>query len=98
MRCKNFQGCLVVEYLSVTPQANHQAMRSRSGAVILWCFFIPVEVWGTVSPETGKIQVHQELQVGDEDLLDLAALHTLFNSGVVFVVLPEEPLAAVFRY
>ncbi len=62
-----------------------------------------VEVWGSVSPETGKIQVHQELQTGDEDLLDLAALHTLFNSGVVFVVPPEkvpdeEPLAAVFRY
>jgi hypothetical protein len=56
-----------------------------------------------VSPETGKIQVHQELQTSDEDLLDLAALHTLFNSGVVFVVPPEkvpdeEPLAAVFRY
>jgi Bacterial archaeo-eukaryotic release factor family 3 len=62
-----------------------------------------VEVWGTVSPETGKVQVHQESQTGDEDLLDLAALHTLFNSGVVFVVPPEkapdeEPLAAVFRY
>jgi hypothetical protein len=62
-----------------------------------------VEVWGTMSPETGKIRVHQELQIGDEDLLDLAALHTLFNSGVVFVVPPEkapdeEPLAAVFRY
>ena len=62
-----------------------------------------VEVWGSVSPETGKIQVHQELQIGDEDLLDLAALHTLFNSGVVFVVPPEkvpdeEPLAAVLRY
>jgi release factor family 3 len=61
------------------------------------------EVWGTVSPETGKIQIHQEPQPGDEDLLDLAALQTLFNSGTVFVVPPERVpddklLAAVFRY
>jgi hypothetical protein len=61
------------------------------------------EVWGTVSPETDKVQIHQEPQPGDEDLLDLAALQTLFNSGTVFVVPPErvpddELLAAVFRY
>ena len=61
------------------------------------------EVWGTVSPETGNIQIHQEPQPGDEDLLDLAALQTLFNSGTVFVVPPERVpdeklLAAVFRY
>lgn len=62
-----------------------------------------VEVWGTINPETGKVQIHQEPQTGDEDLLDLAALRTLSNSGVVFVAPPEqvpdeEPLAAVFRY
>lgn len=62
-----------------------------------------VEVWGKVSPETGKVQIRQEPQTGDEDLLDLAAVQTLFNSGTVFVVPPERVpdeglLAAVFRY
>jgi hypothetical protein len=32
------------------------------------------EIWGTVSPETDNIQVHQEPQPGDEDLLDLGCL------------------------
>jgi Bacterial archaeo-eukaryotic release factor family 3 len=62
-----------------------------------------VEVWGIISPENGKVQIHQEPRAGDEDLLDLAAVQTLSNSGVVFVVPAEEtpdtePLAAVFRY
>jgi hypothetical protein len=61
------------------------------------------EVWGTASPEIDNIQVHQEPQPGDEDLLDLAALQTLSNSGTVFVVPPDRVpddklLAAVFRY
>jgi hypothetical protein len=62
-----------------------------------------VQVWGTVSPEAGKVQIHQGPETGDEDLLDLAALQTLSNSGAVFVASPEETpdgelLAAVFRY
>ena len=61
------------------------------------------EIWGTVSSETDNIQIHQEPQPGDEDLLDLAALQTLSNSGTVFVVPPDRVpddklLAAVFRY
>jgi Bacterial archaeo-eukaryotic release factor family 3 len=64
---------------------------------------LEVQVWGTVSPEAGKVQIHQGPETGDEDLLDLAALQTLSNSGAVFVASPEETpdgelLAAVFRY
>jgi hypothetical protein len=56
-----------------------------------------------ISPENGRVEIHQEPRAGDEDLLDLAAVQTLFNSGVVFVVPSEkvpdqELLAAVFRY
>jgi hypothetical protein len=64
---------------------------------------VGMQVWGTFDPERDSIIVHDELQPGDEDLLDLAAFLTLNNSGKVFLVAPEDvpdstSLAAVFRY
>lgn len=67
--------------------------------------FVPFEneVWGTFDPENSRVEIHDEAQPGDEDLLDLAALHTLLNSGTVYVLGSEEmpdaaPAAALFRY
>jgi len=67
--------------------------------------FVPVGVqrWGTFDPSTRDLHLHELAELGDEDLLDLAALHTLLNSGTVFAVSPEEvpgegPVAALFRY
>lgn len=59
--------------------------------------------WGAFDPETGKVEIHDEQQPGDEDLIDLAALHTLINSGTVYADEPEAlpddpPIAALFRY
>jgi hypothetical protein len=47
--------------------------------------------------------VHAEAEPGDEDLLDLAAVHTFLNGGMVYAVEPEQmpsyaTLAALFRY
>jgi hypothetical protein len=39
--------CLTISRM-VIPPASHQAIWSRSSAVILWCFFIPIVYW--VSP------------------------------------------------
>jgi hypothetical protein len=39
--------CLAISPM-VIPPASHQAIWSRSSAVILWCFFIPIAYW--VSP------------------------------------------------
>jgi hypothetical protein len=67
--------------------------------------FVPVGVrqWGQFDLTNSTVEPHDEPQRGDEDLLDLAAAHTLINSGRVHVVPPEEIpgsglLAAVLRY
>ena len=62
-----------------------------------------MQCWGTFDAETQEVQLHQEAEPGHEDLLDVAALHTLSNSGTVYAVKPDEvpdgaAIAAVYRY
>lgn len=61
------------------------------------------ERWGTYDRETGEIHLHRKARPGDEDLFDVAAVHTFLNRGSVFLVEPAkmpggEGLAAIFRY
>ena len=67
--------------------------------------FAPIDktVWGVFDPEGNSVQIHAQQETGDEDLLDLAALHTLTNGGTVYVVeqgdVPEhKAIAAILRY
>jgi len=67
--------------------------------------FVPIDknVWGVFNPEGNSIQIHAQQETGDEDLLDLAALHTLKNGGTVYAVeqgdVPEhKAIAAILRY
>ena len=67
--------------------------------------FVPVgqQKWGLFDPETSKMQVHSEQETGDQDLMDLAALHTLLNGGTVYAVEPENvpgdaSIVATLRY
>ena len=62
-----------------------------------------VHSWGRFDPENNKVIVHVEKEPEDEDLLDLAAVHTIANGGQVFAVKPSDVpdkslAAAVFRY
>jgi hypothetical protein len=64
---------------------------------------VGVQQWGIFNPTSNIIDVHSEAELGDEDLLDAAAIQTLLNGGTVYAVEPEQvpdeaPLAAVFRY
>ena len=64
---------------------------------------VGMQQWGSFTPDTQEIQLHQEAAPDDEDLLDFAALHTFLNSGTVYAVKPDAapdntPLAAVYRY
>jgi hypothetical protein len=68
------------------------------------CLFVAVGVqqWGRFDPASDT--VHLEKRPGDgEDLLDLAAMHTLLTGGSVYAVeqenMPDEAsIAAVFRF
>ncbi|MFO7461475.1 MAG: hypothetical protein R6X07_12730, partial [Desulfatiglandales bacterium] len=67
--------------------------------------FVPVgvQVWGGFTSETEKVYVHDSLEPGDEDLLDLTAIQALTKGGTVYVVSPEKvpeqaALAASLRY
>jgi hypothetical protein len=62
-----------------------------------------VAQWGCFNPETSSIVLHDKLEPGDEDLIDLAAAHTILNSGDVYALqvnaMPgKSAVAAVFRY
>ena len=64
---------------------------------------VGVQQWGSFNPETNTIELHPDPEVGDEDLLNAAAIQTILNGGTVYAVEPEKvpddaPLAAVFRY
>ena len=64
---------------------------------------LDIQQWGTFDPQTQIVTLHNECQPGDQDLLDLAAVHTFLNHGAVYVIPPEEmpadaPVAAIFRY
>lgn len=64
---------------------------------------VGVQEWGKFDPQDNQLQVHPEVEPGDEDLLNAAAVQTILNGGTVYAVEPEKvpgnaPLAAVFRY
>jgi hypothetical protein len=62
-----------------------------------------VQVWGRFDPEKDKVDERESPGPGDGDLLDLTAIQTLINGGMVYAVAPEEVpdqavVAAILRY
>lgn len=67
--------------------------------------FVPIGVqkWGSFNPEENLLVLHEAAAPGDEDVLNLIAMHTIVNGGTVHAVAPSKvpegaPAAAVFRY
>ena len=59
--------------------------------------------WGILNLVTNEIEFHDQMESGDEPLLDLAIVHTYLKGGTVYAVEPEmglggTPAAAVLRY
>jgi hypothetical protein len=57
--------------------------------------------WGVFDPATQQATLHDHQEPGDEDLLNVAAVHTLIHKGTVYAVetddLPDNtPAAAIF--
>lgn len=74
------------------------AMQGRVDTLLL-----PVgkSLWGSFND--GNVEVHSEMEEGDEDLLDLVAAQTIKTSGRVVSIEPEQmplssDLAAIYRY
>jgi hypothetical protein len=67
--------------------------------------FVPLGMqrWGRYDAQQNKVILDKMSKRGNEDLLDFAAIHTLFNSGKVYAIKPEKlpgngELAAILRY
>ncbi len=61
------------------------------------------QLWGTFDPDINEVELKPVAEHGNGDLLDLAAVHTILNGGVVYAVEPDQmpenvPLAVVYRY
>lgn len=67
--------------------------------------FVPIGVqqWGKFDRESRAVRVHHEAEVGDEDLLDVAAMYTFLKRGTIYAVTADElpdrsAAAAILRY
>jgi len=64
---------------------------------------LDTQLWGSFDSQKGTVSQHQEFHPGDHDLLDLAAVQTLLNGGLVYALEPNEIpgesfIAAIYRY
>lgn len=64
---------------------------------------VGVRIWGTFDPDGRTIEVGEEAPGRNEDLLNLAAIHTVLSRGTVYAVptadMPDrKPVAAILRY
>jgi hypothetical protein len=86
-----------------TTDIQEAVLAAHHGRVDALFVAVDIEVWGVFDAAANRVSVHKEAEPGDEDLLDLAAIQTMTNSGAVYAVprehVPEQaPLAALFRY
>jgi hypothetical protein len=62
-----------------------------------------VQQWGVFDPISNEIEYHEQIEAGDEPLVDLAAVQTYLKGGTVYAVESEKvpggaSAAAVLRY
>lgn len=93
--------------LANTEQASKDARTilpaARFGKVETLFVAVERQLWGAFDADTNTVRLHQEGEIGDEDLLNFAAVQTLLYGGTVYAVSPSEVpddtlMAAVFRY
>ena len=95
------------KHLSETDQVSEKLVEivpaAYHGRVGILFVALGLQQWGAYDPETNRVQLHQEVEPGDQDLIDLAAVQVLLHGGSVYAVEVEQmpveaSLAAVFRY
>lgn len=86
-----------------TTNVAEAAVAAHHGRIEVLFVSVGVQLWGRYDQEKDGIDLHETPEPGDGDLLDLTAIHTLINGGIVYAVSPDEVpekayLAAVLRY
>ncbi len=93
--------------LAKTARASHQitqvAPAAYQGRVEVLFVQTDAQHWGAFAPEISAIHEFDQPQLGSEDMLDFAAVHTLLHGGTVYSVeqaqMPNGSIvAALFRY
>lgn len=64
---------------------------------------VGVQQWGTFDPQENLVSVHEKVEPGDEDLLNLVAVQAILHGDTVYAVPPSDmpdrsSIAALFRY
>ncbi len=79
-----------------------EIVREAHNGRVAVLFFVPsIQRWGKFDSATGKVALAGEAGVGNEDMLDLAAIQTILNGGVAYPIEKDETgssIAAIFRY
>jgi hypothetical protein len=89
-------GMTSTDIREVVPAALH-------GRVDVLFVGLGVQQWGRYTPQDDAVHLSTEPASGDEDLVDLAAMHSVLNGGTVYTEHAQQipngaPLAAIFRY
>jgi len=86
-----------------TNDTKQAILAAYDGRVSTLFVAIGVQQWGQFDAEHRKVRLYEKEGPGIEDLLDLAAAHTLMNGGTVYAVESDEvpgerQAAALLRY
>lgn len=78
-------------------------LAARDGRIATLFVPLGVQRWGQFDSGARQVELHETPSAGDEDLLNVAATHTLAGRGKVFAVSTDsmpvpESAAAIFRY
>jgi hypothetical protein len=76
---------------------------AHQGRVAMLFAALGIQKWGIYKPRKNEVLLHEKARATNQDLLDLAAVQTFLNGGIVFVLAPEKmpaqaSIAAIFRY
>jgi hypothetical protein len=84
-------------------EARDVVLAAADGRVDVLFVAVGTRIWGTFAPDTRMVELREEEPGRTEDLLNVAAIHTILNRGTVYAVPPADmvegaPVAAIFRY
>ena len=101
----------VADYRQLAGQASERAADSlekivpaaSDGRIETLFIAAGAQHWGVFNLDSNEIELHAQMQPGDESLLDLAAVQSYLKGGIVYAVEPDKvpggtTAAAVLRY